>query len=132
MPRHKFTKEEARRGGWTRARQKAHERSTAPTTGEANVIKACKNLGLKFIQELEVWTGDYPQFLDIAVLAPVQCVIEINGGRYHWTGKMKPYDERKLEWCEHNGIPFLWINGKTARTIRESQKAILKFLEGLL
>jgi len=115
--RHKFTEEDRRKGGWQRARQIAEQRANDPTVIEARAREACEKLGFKYIPEVECWTGDYPQFIDLVIVEPVLLAIEVNGGGYHWNGKMKPYDETKKAYLERLGFPYGHITRNSARTV---------------
>jgi len=116
-PKHKLTKDEARRGGWARARAWAAWRRESPSPAETAVREFLTMAGVEFFSEYEIVhdTG-MPQFFDIFVPA-WNMAIEVDGsnGWHEYNGdfsknlKMFVYDELKVRYCEEKGIAFVAV-----------------------
>lgn len=109
MTKHKFTLEQCRKGGWTRARQIALERVNNPSIAEKCLRYACEELQLQYKPEYEFWNeiAGYPQFFDV-FLPEYNTAIEMDGS-HSWHGaktatKMAKYDEAKRQWCEKHDV----------------------------
>ena len=135
---HKFTPEECRSGGWTRARQQAQVRRDNPTPTEAKAREAALQLeGFEMEVEYEIHHPDgRPQFFDIALskMGTLVAAIEVDGS-HGWHGyngrddygKMAALDEMKARWCSQNGVQLihLKVNG-------QSVSEILSYIQGEL
>lgn len=122
--RHQLTREERQKGGWTRARQKALERTLNPSPLEEvarriALLWAEKNEYTLFL-EYEIDTGNFPQFIDILLSKDGQKTIaaEVDGS-HGWHGlqgktKMRVYDQAKKDFFDKNKDKyiFLWVKSK--------------------
>jgi len=113
-----FTKAEAQKGGWARARAWAEWRRNNPSPAEAATQEFLKNQGVDFFVEFEiVHPNGQPQFFDILVPA-WNMAIEVDGshGWHNYDGKsnnlkMGLLDEIKIKYCEAHGILFVSTKG---------------------
>lgn len=112
--KHKFTHNEAQKGGWARARQHAEDRKLHPSRLEKQVRKIVQELGFQIQPEYEIFTT-FPQWIDVlATSEGRQIAIEVDGS-HGWHGyngkydKMGKYDEEKARWCEAHGIRLIYV-----------------------
>ena len=135
---HKLTRQDCRKGGWTRARQWAELRRSSPTTAESIVRKLVQSrLSPEFILKYEyeiVHATGQPQFFDLAILCNDQLIamIECDGSRgYHnpcYPGsKMFELDEQKRAYCNERNIKQLWVSIYDDNL----QSAIIDFMKGI-
>jgi len=133
LNRHKFTRDESRKGGWARARQAADLRRQSPSLGEAVIRSALDELGLSYVTEYEFWNGpaDMYQWIDVLVQEP-KFAIEVDGSK-DWHGqysssKMHKYDKAKKKWLKSEGIPLLNFKYSSAVTIEDATRELLSWL----
>lgn len=117
MVKHKFTKEDCRKGGWERARYWANWRKSNPSLSEARARLFLVNRGIAFEAEFEInhETG-MPQFFDLFIPAQ-KIAVEVDGshgwhdynGSYDKNLKMSVLDEMKARYCQENGIRLICI-----------------------
>lgn len=114
MPKHVFTKDECKRGGWVRADQKAAERVQNPSPLEQNVILKLDELGIDYVREYRIWNeiAGFPQYFDF-YLTETRIALEADGG-HDWHGdfdssKMRKYDAAKEAYCKVHNIRLVRI-----------------------
>jgi len=126
--KHKFTSEECKKGGWTRARQHAIYRRSNPSPAEAATRQIVLDLGWDIQLEYEIQAEFYPQWIDIlATKGERKVAIEVDGS-HGWHGydgkdsKMGKYDESKARWCIANDIELiLVINSRKIKEILQEK-----------
>lgn len=133
--KHKFTSEECKKGGKSRAFQAAAYRREHPTSYELQVRIILDSMGVQYQPEyhLQEPNSGIDFFLDIAILQEdlLQQVIEIDGSNdwhnhNYTTSKMYASDELKMQLFHRLGIPLLRLQHFTDQA--QIENAIKNFL----
>lgn len=121
-----FTTEEARKGGWARARYWALWRRDNPSPAEKTARDLLTALGVAFEAEHEIThAGGRPQWFDLYIPSR-KIAIEIDGshGWHSWNAegsKMALLDEIKARWCEAHGVTLYRLAVKDLTIFRFTQ-----------